>query len=114
MTHAKSDIANPVLYRLYWGFMLPDICRNLGLPPTTYVKERLHEIHKKALNYESIAGKPQQTVSLFLFEIGALWACFGVFVRTKEEQPIGIEWRAFTDLVLMPDGKTKKRVWDLL
>jgi hypothetical protein len=27
----------------------------------------------------------------FLFEVCALWACFGVFVRTKEEQPLNIE-----------------------
>lgn len=102
MTAIQNDIANPVLYRLYFGFMLPDLCRNLGLPPTPYVKERLHDIHKKALNYSSIAGKSQHIVSMFLFEVGALWACFGVFVRTKEGQPIGIEWMDLHD------------VWDLL
>ena len=102
MSAIRDDIADPVLYRLYWGFMLPDICRNKALPPTDYVKKRLHEIHKKALNYDSIAGKPHKTVSLFLFEVGALWACFGVFVRTKETQPIGIEWLELHD------------IWDLL
>lgn len=98
----KDDIADPVLYRLYWGFMLPDICRNKGLPPTDEVKKRLHEIHKKYLKYDSIAGKPQWVVSRFLFEVGALWACFGVFVRTKETQPIGIEHMDLAD------------IWDLL
>lgn len=87
----KSDIADPILYRLYFGFMLPSICKSKGLPVTDYVKKRLHDIHKKALKYDSIAGKPHETVSLFLFEVCALWACFGIFVRTKEEQPIGIE-----------------------
>jgi hypothetical protein len=92
--------------------MLPDICRNIGLPPTGYVKERLHEIHKKYLNYSSIAGKSQIIVSQFLFEVCALWACFGVFVRTREDQPIGIEGMAFSDIVEIRGQK--KRVWDLL
>jgi len=113
MTSVRNDIADPILYRLYFGFMLPDICRNKGLPSTDYVKQRLHEIHKKALKYDSIAGKPHSTVSLFLFEVCALWACFGVFVRTREDQPIGIELMGFSDLVELRDG-TKKRVWDLL
>jgi len=98
----QNNTANPALYRLYWGFMLPDICRSKGLPHTDYVKERLHEIHKKALKYETIAGRSQEVVSLFLFEVCALWACYGVFVRTKETQPIGIEWMDLHD------------IWDLL
>ena len=112
MNAIQNDIADPRLYRLYFGFMLPDICRNLGLPPTAYVKERLHEIHKQALNYSSIAGKSQHIVSMFLFETCALWACFGIFVRTKEDQPVGIEWMSFSDEVEIR-GK-KVRVWDLL
>jgi len=102
MSYANEDIANPVLYRLYFGFMLPDICRNKGLPPTPYVKERLHEIHKKALKYNTIAGRSQKTVGQFLMEVCALWACFGVFVRTREDQPIGIENYDLAD------------IWDLL
>lgn len=98
MNSSNEDIADPILYRLYYGFMLPDICRNKGLPNTAYVKERLHEIHKKYLHYDSIAGKPHWYVSKFLFEICALWACFGVFVRTKEEQPIGIEHMDLHDI----------------
>ena len=87
----QNDIANPVLYRLYWGFMLKDIAHKIGLDATPYVKNRLHEIHKKYLKYESIAGASHKRVSLFLFEVCALWACFGVFVRTREDQPLGIE-----------------------
>jgi hypothetical protein len=113
MRTVRDDIANPVLYRLYWGFMLPDICRNMELPITPYVKSRLHEIHKKHLKYDSISNRSHEIVSRFLFEVCALWACHGVFVRTHKDQPIGIEWRAFTDLVKMPDG-TRKKVWDLL
>ena len=108
MNVVEDDIANPVLYRLYFGFMLPDICRNKGLPPTDYVKKRLHEIHKKALKYDSIAGKHHHLVSQFLFEVCALWACYGVFVRTKESQPIGIEWMGFNE------EYQGKRIWDLL
>jgi hypothetical protein len=87
----KNNIANPALYRLYYGYMLPDIAHKIGLDATPYVKQRLHEIHKKYLKYESIAGASQKRVSLFLFEVCALWACFGIFVRTREDQPLGIE-----------------------
>ena len=110
---ALHERGNPVLWRLYWGFMLPDVARQIGLDATPYVKKRLHDIHKKYLNYPTTAGVSQSIMSLFLFEVCALWACHGIFVRTHRDQPIGIEWRAFTDYVTMPDGK-KKRVWDLL
>lgn len=98
MRSRNDDIADPVLYRLYWGFMLPDICRNKGLPDTEEVKQRLHEIHKKYLKYPTIAGQPHHVVSKFLFEVCALWACFGVFVRTREDQPIGIEYMDLKDI----------------
>jgi len=111
--NASNDIhANHVLYRLYWGFMLPDICRSKGLSSTPYVKERLHEIHKKYLKYPTTQGISHARMSQFLFEVCALWACFGVFVRTKESQPIGIEHMGFSDIVKV-DGE-EKRVWDLL
>jgi len=76
------------------------------------VKERLHEIHKKYLKYNTIAGQPQRVVSQFLFEVCALWACYGVFVRTNEDQPIGIEKMNLYDTVEIRGNK--KRVWDLL
>ena len=111
--NASNDIhANPILYRLYWGFMLGDICRSKGLPPTSYVKERLHEIHKKHLKYPTTQGISHQRMSQFLFEVCALWACYGVFVRTKESQPIGIEHMGFSDTVNINGKETK--VWDLL
>ena len=103
---------NPVLWRLYFGFMLVDICRSKGLPPTPYVKERLHEIHKKYLKYPITRGISHERMSQFLFEVCALWACYGVFVRTKESQPIGIEHMGFSETVKV-DGD-EKRVWDLL
>ena len=112
MSSRDEDIANPVLFRLYWGFILNDICRQKGLPPTDYVKHRLHEIHKKALKYNSIAGASHRRVSQFIFEVVALWACFGMFVRTKEEQPMGIGDMGFSDIVEVRGEK--KRVWDLL
>jgi len=90
MSYANEDIADPILYRTYYSLMMGDICRARGLPPTPYVKERLHEIHKKALKYNTIAGRSQKTVSQFLFEVCALWSCFGVFVRTRKDQPVGI------------------------
>jgi hypothetical protein len=41
-------------------------------------------------------------MSQFLFEVCALWACHGIFVRTKEEQPL--------DII----DKDLKDVWNLL
>jgi hypothetical protein len=91
MSAISKDIANPILYRLYYGFMLPDIAHKIGLDATPYVKQRLHEIHKKHLHYDTTAGVSHERMGKFLFEVCALWACFGVFVRTKEEQPLNIE-----------------------
>jgi hypothetical protein len=71
--------------------MLPDIAHKLNLDATPYVKKRLHEIHKKYLKYPSTAGVPQHVMSQFLFEVCALHACHGIFVRTSEKQPLGIE-----------------------
>ena len=112
MSSPNEQKGNPVLWRLYWGFMLPDICHSKGLPPTAYVKERLHEIHKKHLKYPTTQGISHERMSKFLFEVCALWACYGVFVRTKESQPIGIEHMGFSDTVRV-NGEDK-RVWDLL
>jgi hypothetical protein len=112
MKQPDEDIADPILYRLYWGFILPDIAHKFGLDATPYVKQRLHTIHKKALGYDSIAGKSQGVVSKFLFEVCAEYAIIGIFVRTKESQPIGIELKGFTDIIEV-NGE-KKRVWDLL
>ncbi len=112
MSALHEDITDPIVYRLYFSLMMNDICRSKGLPSTPYVKQRLHEIHKKALKYDSIAGKSPQLVSQFVFEVGCLWSCFGVFVRTNRKQPWGIENMNLSDIVEV-DGE-KKRVWDLL
>jgi len=102
MCSQNDDKANPVLWRLYWGYMLPDIAHKLGMDATLYVKNRLHEIHKKYLKYSSTAGSSHERMSKFIFEVCALWACHGMFVRTREDQPLGIE-----ELEL-------KNVWHLL
>jgi len=102
MRLVRDDIADPILYRLYYGMMLPDIAHKIGLDATPYVKKRLHEIHKKYLKYPTTAGVSQTVLSRFLFEVCALWACFGIFVRTKESQPIDIL------------DKELKDVWHLL
>jgi hypothetical protein len=98
MMSLKNDIADPILYRLYYGLMLPDIAHKIGLDATPYVKKRLHEMHKKYLKYPSTAGVSQETMSQFLFEVCALWACFGIFVRTKEEQPLDILEKSLKDV----------------
>lgn len=98
----NEEIADPILYRLYYGFMLVDIAHKLNLDATPYVKKRLHEIHKRHLKYPTTAGISQEVMSRFLFEVCALWACFGIFVRTKEEQPLDIENREL------------RKIWHLL
>lgn len=98
MNVVRSDIADPILFRLYWGFMLPDIAHQLGLDATPYVKKRLHEIHKKYLNYSTTAGVSHSIMSLFLFEVCALWACHGIFVHTHKSQPKDIEWMPLKDV----------------
>jgi len=90
MRYVRDDIADPILYRLYFGLMLPSIAHQVGLDATPYVKERLHEIHKKHLKYITTAGVTQEVMSRFLFEVCALWACFGIFVQTREDQPRNI------------------------
>lgn len=102
MKYKDTEKAHPKLYRLYYGFMLVDLAKKLGLEPTQYVKDRLHEIHKKYLKYPTTSGISHHLMSKFLFEVGALWACHGIFVRTKEEQPLNIE-----ELPL-------KEIWSLL
>lgn len=91
MQSIRDDIADPILYRLYYGLMLPDIAKKIGLPATPYVKKRLHEIHKKYLKYRTTANASQKVMSLFLFEVCALWGCHGIFVKTKMDQPDNIE-----------------------
>jgi len=100
--YVGNERANPVLWRLYWGYMLPDIAHKIGLDATPYVKNRLHEIHKKYLKYPTTKGVPQEVMSKFIFEVCALWACFGIFVRTRQDQPIGIEYMELA------------KIWDLL
>lgn len=113
MSLINENKGNPVLWRLYWGFILPDIAHQLKIPANTYVKNRLHDIHKKYLNYPTTQGISHKRMSKFIFEVCALWACHGMFVHTNEDQIEGIEWRAFTDYVKTPKGEMK-RVWDLL
>ena len=98
MYSQNDDKANPVLWRLYWGYMIPDIAHKLGLDATPYVKNRLHEIHKKYLKYSSTAGSSHERMSKFIFEVCALWACHGMFVKTREDQPDGIEWMPLKDV----------------
>jgi hypothetical protein len=95
----KDEIADPVLYRLYFGFMIPDILHKIGENATDNTKQELHEFHKKVLGYLSIAGQSQETVSMFLFQVCVWWAVEkGLFVRTKEEQPIDIELRPLSEV----------------
>jgi hypothetical protein len=100
---ANSDIADTILYRTYYGLMLPDILHHNGFDATKANKDRLHEFHKKILGYDTIGGKSHEYVSHFLLSVCAYWATEkGIFVRTSRHQPFGIE-----DMKL-------KDVWHLL
>jgi hypothetical protein len=98
-SQVKGDIADPILYRTYWSLMMSDILHGLGMDATKANKEEMHELHKKVLGYESIAGKPQEIVSLFIFEVAVYHAVeHGIFVRTNRKQPLGIEHMKLHDV----------------
>lgn len=90
MNSLKHDIADPFLYRVYYGLILTDILCKLGMVITQDNKNSLHDYHKRVLGYESIASAPHATVSHFLFLVCVHWAQLGIFVRTKEDQPMDI------------------------
>lgn len=71
--------------------MLRDILFYLGYDSTRQNKRILHEWHKRVLGYTSIAGKEDNVIKNFLFEVGVFWAERGIFVRTNRKQEIGIE-----------------------
>ena len=113
MTFQSEHIADHLLYRTYYKLILGDILYHLGHEPTAKNKDILHKFHKRVLGYKTIAGLTQEQLSVFLFAVGVFWAERGIFVRTRKVQPIGIENRAFSDYVKMPNGEMKQ-VWDLL
>ena len=114
----KNDIADPILYRVYWRLCLEDILFHLGneikvkIPPTKENKEYLHQFHKRVLGYTSTAGRSQEVVSRFLQDVCIFWAELGIFVRTSKKQPLWIELRGFSDKVKV--GDEFKTVWELL
>ena len=67
-TRVRHDIADPILYRLYWSLMLNDILHKQGLDATKENKEMLHDFHKQILGYETLAGRTQEVMSRFIFE----------------------------------------------
>lgn len=98
MNVPTHDIADPVLYRLYFSIMTTDILHKLGMDATQENKANLHEFHKRVLGYKTIAGQSHHIVSMFLFYVTLYWAERGIFVRTKENQPLDIEHRPLHDV----------------
>ena len=93
MNAFREDIADSILYRVYFSLMMKDILYEIGVDATKENKAILHEFHKRILNYKTIAGMSQQVVSEFLLEVTVFWATnFGIFVRTSKKQDKGIEW----------------------
>ena len=93
----NDESADPHLYKVYWSLMLNDILVKLGeesdciFPPTKGNKEILHNFHKRILGYETIAGRSQEVVSRFIFEVCVFWATeYGFFIRTSGNQPENI------------------------
>ena len=79
-----------------------DCLYKLGFDSTRQNKAILHDFHKRVLGYKSIAGLSHETLSIFINKVLLYWAEKGIFIRTKRDQPIGIE-----DMEL---GK----IWELL
>lgn len=93
-----EPVADPKLYRTYWDLMMLDILYKLGFSPTKRNKEILHEFHKRVLGYNTIAGRRQDVVSRFLFDVGVFWSMYGIFVRTSKKQPWDIEFRPLSEI----------------
>jgi len=87
----KNDIADPILYRLYFSIITRDILYKLGFDSNKRNKQILHEFHKRVLGYETIAGQSQEIVSTFIAEVLLFWAERGLFIRANSRQEIGLE-----------------------
>jgi hypothetical protein len=94
----QSDIADPILYRTYYSLVLRDILYHLGYDTTRRNKDILHDFHKRILGYNTIAGRTQEVVSRFIFEVGVFWAERGIFVRMNRKQEIGIEEKPLSEV----------------
>lgn len=94
----KSDLADPILYRLYFKLCLADILDELGFEATQKNKEILHDFHKRVLGYETIAGRSQEVLSRFIQDVCLFWAERGIFVRTSGRQPKDIASRDFNEI----------------
>ena len=68
-----------------------DVLYKLGFDSTRQNKEILHDFHKRVLGCKSIAGMSHEALSLFINRVLLYWAEKGMFVRTKQEQPINID-----------------------
>lgn len=99
MRSAGGDRANHMLYKVYWGLVLPDALHGLGMDATKDNKLWLHDEHKRVLGYESISGMTHEALSMFIFEVTVYHAVeHGIFVRTNKKQPIGIEHKNLHDV----------------
>lgn len=94
--------AEHILYKVYWRLCLEDIIYKLGFPTlvkSAEAKKLLHEFHKRMFDTKSISGQSHAKVSRFIQEVCIFWAQErGIFVRTKKEQPLWIEWMDLADV----------------
>lgn len=102
LMNSSPNKADHILYRVYYSLIMNDVLHRLGFDATQDNKKILHEFHKRVLGYKSIADASNETVSHFLRDVGVFWAERGIFVRSKESQPWGLEELPLSEL------------WDLL
>ena len=89
--NSNQNKANHLLYRTYYSLICGDILHKLGFDATKENKKILHDFHKRVLGYKSIADATQESMSHFLRDVGVFWAERGIFVRSRAEQPFGLE-----------------------
>jgi hypothetical protein len=94
----QNEIADPILYRTYFGLLLEDVLHKLGYDATPQNKKILHDFHKRVLGYDTIAGRTHEVVSRFIFECSVLWCERGIFARTSGKQEWGIEERPLSEI----------------
>jgi len=94
----KNELADHILYRLYYSLILRDVLYKLGFDSNKKNKEILHEFHKRIFGHKSISGLSQDALSLFIFSVTVFWAERGIFVRSSRKHEIGMEDRPLKEI----------------
>jgi len=88
----NSEKQSPNYLGLYWGFIIPDLCRALRIRDTPRNKRKLHEEFKAYLKWPTISNNDDEQIRLFINRVLMVAAREkGIFIRTKSTQPEFIE-----------------------